>query len=80
MATLTVDGRGPVTIAVPATNPVVYAVTEGLEVGSDSGIAVWPGYASPFDFTGRIVSVVLDLGGDQALDHQAEAALAMLRQ
>jgi hypothetical protein len=48
---------------VPRTNPVAYAASEGLEVGSDSIIPTWPGYEPPFAFTGKIDRVVVNTTG-----------------
>ncbi|MEZ5658784.1 MAG: hypothetical protein R3E83_09690 [Burkholderiaceae bacterium] len=65
---------------VPRTNPVFYAVNEGLEIGSDSGVAVWPGYTAPFLFNGRMIEVSLDLRGPEHVDPAAEARIAQYRQ
>ncbi len=66
--------------AIKRTNPVVYAVAEGLEVGSDSGTPVWPGYASPFSFTGRLIEVSLNMVGQLTLDQKTEERMARYRQ
>ena len=65
------------------TNPVAYAVAEGLEIGSDGTAPVWPGYQSPFPFTGVIKRVVITVGSEQLESEQtdaAEAARIMLTQ
>ncbi|MEZ5651189.1 MAG: arylsulfatase [Burkholderiaceae bacterium] len=67
-------------LEIPRTNPVFYAVNEGLEIGSDSGVAVWPGYDAPFVFSGRIIEVSLDLRGPEHVDAAAEARAANYRQ
>jgi hypothetical protein len=69
-------GQGPI----GRTNPVVYAVAEGLEIGSDSGTPVWPGYGSPFYFTGRLIEVSLNTTGQLIIDHKAEERIARYRQ
>jgi len=69
-------GQGPI----GRTNPVVYAVAEGLEIGSDTGTPVWPGYASPFLFTGRLIEVSLNTAGQLTIDHDAEERIARYRQ
>ncbi len=61
---------------VERTNPVIYAIAEGLEIGSDTGTAVWPQYESPFLFTGGIVEVVLGTAGAEHVDPEAEDRIA----
>jgi hypothetical protein len=65
---------------VPRTNPVAYAASEGLEVGSDSIIPTWPGYKPPFAFTGKIDRVVVNTTGAKYVDPEGEARRAMMRQ
>jgi arylsulfatase len=69
---------------VPRTNPVAFAMSEGLEVGTDSVSPVWPRYRSPFPFTGTIKNVVLTTPApDEPLTPElarAEHRMAMLRQ
>jgi len=66
--------------SISRTNPVVYAVAEGLEVGSDTGTPVWPGFSSPFRFTGRIIEVSLNTMGQLNIDQDAEERMARYRQ
>lgn len=73
---LFVDDREVGAGHVARTNPVIYAVAEGLEVGSDTGTAVWPGYEAPFGFTGDIVEVVLGTAGVEHRDPDAEDRIA----
>jgi len=47
-----------------------------LEIGSDTGTPVWPGYESPFLFTGGIVDVVLGTSGAAHVDPEAEDRIA----
>ena len=75
--TLFVDGAPVADGHVDRTNPVIYAIAEGLEIGSDTGTAVWPGYRSPFHFTGDIVEVVLGTAGAEHRDPEAEARIAL---
>lgn len=58
------------------TNPVVSAVPEGLEIGSNSLAPVWPEYQPPFTFTGRIKQVVSVVVSDQVTATQAHADAA----
>ena len=59
-------------VEVESTNPVVYAVAEGLGIGSDSTTPVWPEYDSPFTFTGKIKKVELRLGGEPYTNPEGE--------
>ncbi|MEZ5738066.1 MAG: sulfatase-like hydrolase/transferase [Burkholderiaceae bacterium] len=79
-ATLYVDGLRVAQGAIEKTNPVIYAVAEGLEVGSDTGTAVWPGYSAPFRFTGRIIEVTLTTVGALKVDPEAEDRIARYTQ
>jgi arylsulfatase len=79
-ATLFVDDHPVGEIHVPNSNPVLYAVGEGLEIGSDSGSAVHPSYTSPFPFTGTIHQVVLNTKGPEHVDPEAEDRIARYMQ
>src|SRR4029078_9031910 len=48
----------------PVTIPINIGVTEGLICGRDSGSGVSPEYSPPFDFTGTIHDVVVDVSGE----------------
>ena len=74
--TLLVGGDPVATGHVERTNPVIYAIAEGLEIGSDTGTPVWPGYESPFLFTGGIAEVVLGTAGAEHVDQEAEDRIA----
>jgi arylsulfatase len=74
--TMFVDGALVADGHVERTNPVIYAIAEGLEIGSDSGTPVWPGYESPFHFTGGLVEVVLGTVGADHVDAEAEDRIA----
>jgi hypothetical protein len=54
---------------------------EGMSIGRDTGAPVSAEYAPPFAFTGgRIVQVAFDMGEDQYLDLEGEAAAMMARE
>ena len=78
--TLYLNGAKVGEVEVPKTNPLVYAVAEGLEIGSDSTSPVWPEYRPPFSFTGTIKKVELDLEGDTHFDPEGNARVAHFRQ
>ena len=86
----TVDFAGNVTLyingdkvggaEVKRTNPLAYAVAEGLEIGSDSTSPVWPEYTPPFNFTGTIKKVELRLKGGAAYDAEGFTRMAQFKQ
>jgi arylsulfatase A-like enzyme len=85
-ARLFVNGRKADEKVVERTNPIVYAVAEGLEIGSDSTAPVWPEYQSPFRFTGTIRKVEVEIGkqhvelAQEQNAQEQEAKRAMLHQ
>jgi arylsulfatase len=65
----------------PYTTPMVFGVAGGaLECGRDSGSPVTPEYAPPFEFTGTIHSVTVDVSGELIRDTEAEMRMIMARQ
>ena len=65
----------------PYTTPLVFGVAGGaLECGQDSGSPVTPEYAPPFEFTGEIDSVTVDVSGELIKDEEAEMRQIMARQ
>ena len=65
----------------PYTTPMVFGVAGGaLECGQDSGSPVTPEYAPPFEFTGEIDSVTVDVSGELIKDSEAEMRVIMARQ
>ena len=63
------------------TQPGNFALTgDGLCVGRDSLSAVSPDYEPPFDFNGGTIDrVVVDVSGDDYIDHEKEAQAWLLR-
>ena len=51
----------------------------GLDVGFDRGTTVG-NYASPFNFTGTLIKVTVDLDDDQDLDHEAVSHIEMAKE
>ncbi|MFQ3347140.1 MAG: arylsulfatase A-like enzyme [Candidatus Azotimanducaceae bacterium] len=51
----------------------------GLDVGFDRGTTVG-NYASPFNFTGTLIKVTVDLDDDQDLDHEAVGHIEMAKE
>ena len=65
----------------PYTTPLVFGVAGGaLECGMDSGSPVTPAYAPPFEFTGTIDSVTVEVSGELIKDSEAEMRQIMARQ
>jgi len=65
----------------PYTTPLMFGVAGGaLECGRDSGAPVTPAYAPPFEFTGTIHSVTVDVSGELIRDTEAEMRMIMARQ
>ncbi|MGD9942971.1 MAG: arylsulfatase [Burkholderiaceae bacterium] len=76
LATLSVDGKAVDSCEVPRSWPN-RAVHGGLTCGRDSGLAVSDAYAAPFEFTGRLRRVTIELseeGGAQR-PHDSRSAL-----
>jgi arylsulfatase len=65
----------------PYTTPLVFGVAGGaLECGQDGGSPVTPEYKPPFEFTGTIDSVTVDVSGELIKDSEAEMRQIMARQ
>jgi arylsulfatase len=65
----------------PYTTPLVFGVAGGaLECGMDSGSPVTPEYAPPFEFTGTIDTVTVEVSGELIKDSEAEMRQIMARQ
>ena len=70
-------GRGHL----PHTVPFTYALSGGgLLAGRDDGVSVSKSYQSPFNFTGTLNKVVVEVGEETARDSDAEARAAMTKQ
>ncbi|MCH8983999.1 MAG: arylsulfatase [Acidobacteria bacterium] len=71
----------PVGKAEIRTQPGVFALSgDGLSVGRDSASPVSPDYTPPFEFTGgEIERVVIDVSGDDYVDHEKEAIAWLMR-
>ena len=77
---LYLDGDLVAEVDVPHTTPVFYEI-EGLSCGYDLGAPVLKDvYEPPFEFTGTIHSVTVDLSGELIKDHEAEMARIMAQQ
>ncbi|MHB8101895.1 MAG: hypothetical protein ACYDEF_06915 [Methanosarcina sp.] len=54
--------------------------TGGVTCGSAHGSPVTPDYEPPFEFTGKIYSVTVDVSGELIEDKEAEMRMVMARQ
>jgi arylsulfatase len=64
----------------PVTIPLEIGITEGLVCGRDPGSAVSADYDPPFEFTGTIRDVVIDVSGDLIVDNEARMRAVMAHQ
>ncbi len=79
-AQLYIDGKLVGQAEVPVTTPLVLGLTSGVTCGSAHGAPVTPDYEPPFEFTGKIYSVNVDVSGNLIEDKEAETRMVMARQ
>ena len=61
--TLSVDGQAVATRSMPRTIPIIQSLDETFDVGRDTGTPIDDNdYQVPFDLTGRLVKLTIDLG------------------
>jgi arylsulfatase len=78
-AQLYIDGKLVGQTEVPVTTPLAFGLT-GLSCGAAHGAPVVPEYKPPFEFTGKIYSVTVDVSGQLIEDKEAEVRMVMARQ
>ena len=64
----------------PVTIPLNIGLTEGLICGRDDASSVSSDYTPPFEFTGTIHDVVIDVSGDLIVDQDAKMRGVMAHQ
>jgi len=79
-AQLYIDGKLVGQTDVPVTTPLALGLTSGVRSGSAPGAPVTPDYEPPFEFTGTIYSVTVDVSGELIVDNEAEMRQIMARQ
>jgi arylsulfatase len=79
-AQLYIDGKLVGAAEYPHTTPFSMGLTGGWSVGGDPGAPVGPFYGSPFEFTGTINSVTIDVSGEVIKDDVADFKRLMARQ
>jgi hypothetical protein len=71
-------------LSLPYTIPLALGLGSGINIGRNSGSSVSKLYGPPFEFTGKVVEVTIDLSGDLIPDTEEEkharAKVAMARQ
>ena len=71
---LMVDGKAVYTKKVPATLAITTQWDETFDVGSDSGTPIDDAdYACPFDFTGKLEKLTVNLGPNQMMPAEKKA-------
>ena len=78
-AQLYVDGHLVANTEFPHTVPIIFEL-EGLSCGYDFGAPAGEAYQPPFEFTGTIHQVTVDVSGDLIRDDEAELARLMAQQ
>jgi arylsulfatase len=62
------------------TQPGVFGISDAVSVGRDSGSAVSPDYRPPFAFRGGTIDrVVVDVSGEEFVDHEKEVLAYIAR-
>jgi arylsulfatase A-like enzyme len=79
-AKLYIDGKPVGQSEIPVTTPVNIGLTEGVICGRAPGSSITPDYSPPFEFTGKIFSVTVDVSGELIKDTESELRVAMARQ
>jgi len=79
-AQLYINGKLSGQADLPVTIPIAISIAEGLECGRDSGSRVCSQYNPPFEFTGTIHDVVVDVSGELIEDKEAAMRTVMARQ
>ncbi len=77
---LYIDGELVGQVDMPVTNPIMLGLASGVAVGADAGAPVTDEYEPPFEFTGTIHKVVIDVSGELIRDTEAEMRAIMARQ
>jgi arylsulfatase len=77
---LYIDGKLVGQTDLPVTIPLDIGITEGLTSGRDDGSTITTDYRAPFDFTGRLEKVVVDVSGELIEDKGAQMRSVMAHQ
>ena len=77
---LYIDGNLVGQVEMEVTNPIMLGLASGVAIGADPGSPVTDVYQAPFDFSGVIHKVTIDVSGDLIHDSEAEMRAIMARQ
>lgn len=77
---LYIDGQLVGQVEMHVTNPIMLGLASGVAIGADPGSPVTDLYDAPFEFTGFIYNVTVDVSGDLIQDTEAEMRSIMARQ
>jgi arylsulfatase A-like enzyme len=77
---LYVDGQLVGQVEMPVTTPISMGLTSGIRAGSAPGAPIGDFFEPPFEFTGGLTSVTVDVSGDLIVDEEAEMRRLMARQ
>jgi arylsulfatase len=79
-AQLYIDGDLVGAADVPVTTPLALGLTSGIICGRAPGAPVTPDYEPPFEFTGEIYKVTVDVSGELIEDDEATMNRLLARQ
>jgi arylsulfatase len=77
---LYIDGMLVGQIEIPVSTPNIFGLTSGIACGADPGAPVTPDYEPPFEYTGTLYNVTVDVSGELIKDAEAEMRRIMARQ
>jgi arylsulfatase len=71
-ATLSVDGNQVASEKLPRTIPYRISLDETLDIGEDTGTPVSEDYHVPFNFTGKLEKVIVNIAEEQLTEEQLQ--------
>ncbi len=77
---LYIDGKLVGQIEIPISTPNIFGLTGALSCGANPGSPVTPDYKPPFEYTGTLFSVTVDVSGELIKDTEAEMRMILARQ
>jgi arylsulfatase len=77
---LYIDGRSVGRMELPLTTPLLLGLAGGIHCGADTGAPVTDAYTPPFNFTGKLSKVIVDVSGKLFEDKEAQMREVMARQ
>jgi arylsulfatase len=77
---LYIDGELVGQVEMDVTNPIMLGLASGAAVGADPGSPVTDSYQAPFEYTGKLYRVTIDVSGEFIQDTEAEMRAVMARQ